>query len=1172
MFGSSFSELVTKYSETSRTESSDSVLELEAKFGYYDTYKFVSSVRWHQFNRVKEILLNLGLSPIEEIGTDFRYEERDSAGTIRSIRERRIIKGPNNTSGTTLWQIKSNYINIDSQDYGIRLSLNNEVNISQPTGLSSNNIQSIRSRNRKSFLIDNGLSRIDLTEVTKSEPNHSDPRKRGERVIYEIEVEYVGTPDNVDKFDKTIARVFTWVNDTHNLYTINERDRLANDISSLLYGNYRELGRDLFVQARNLRQMDLVYGGLVGNNKTIYTVTYKTDGIRKLLVFHSSGIWLIYPPYEYNLVFRVDVGELNGTIFDGELLPLDKRKDGANRAIYWFWIFDTLSFYGNSQFKKGNNKKHNPSQLPHGTRIKLAKLLIESPNNNDLFKGNTLYINVKEFHSLNTVEDFYKWNSILLDKSDELPYETDGLIFTPESTVYNPRTEEKYSMKQRVLTEHPDICKWKPLKKLTIDFMIRILPDNKIQLLVGNKITFKGSDNIPYVDAVDVNNEKLIGVPTGTVVEFMWDIDRKLFVPIRLRPDKLSPNREAVAVDNWILLNDPLDEATMRGQSFTLLRRYHNSIKRSLIVGLQKLPQKTLKILDIGSGLFGDASKFASLKDKLQQIVLVEPNPSYQEELNRRIDVYGLRKKTIVVQTKGQNSNEIFNDTTILPNSFDVITLMLSLSFFWESSEILDGLVETIQRGLKIGGTILFLTIDGDIVSQVFNPIFGGTTFKELILGSVCTIQYDWTAGSNKIFIDIKDSIVRNQEEYLVRLSDLTIRLNKYGFISNEIYTADTNKFLSSAESLFTSLFSFGSFQRVGMSKIPVLIPTTSVPTGPISITQGTASKIISQSIQGQQIQGQQIQGQSIQGQSIQGLSPQLTQGQSIQLTQGPLSTDRSFLQGIPVIPVTRRPDLKAINDDTSLPLSCTWFNGRLRRIATIGDGNCFVHAVCKAFFIPYQNEESYGERVKFVTSVRADMAFALTAKSDVYPNYTYYEVSGEAGFIRLVLQEILNPSLITQLRVDFTLRGLQALFNSSANLGDEVYAYAADILGIDIFVVRGTNQDIYPHLDTSHQESKRKCVVIVGNTFHYEVVAVETINGLQTFFDYDDPFIVELKRIFRNAEPEKPPRFDPKNVINGYIYNDLANNLGVIQIPPVLNKMDPNEPIVKLIRNYPNN
>ena len=72
MFGSSFSELVTKYSETSRTESSDSVLELEAKFGYYDTYKFVSSVRWHQFNRVKEILLNLGLSPIEEIGTDFR--------------------------------------------------------------------------------------------------------------------------------------------------------------------------------------------------------------------------------------------------------------------------------------------------------------------------------------------------------------------------------------------------------------------------------------------------------------------------------------------------------------------------------------------------------------------------------------------------------------------------------------------------------------------------------------------------------------------------------------------------------------------------------------------------------------------------------------------------------------------------------------------------------------------------------------------------------------------------------------------------------------------------------------------------------------------------------------------------------------------------------------------
>ncbi len=81
------------------------------------------------------------------------------------------------------------------------------------------------------------------------------------------------------------------------------------------------------------------------------------------------------------------------------------------------------------------------------------------------------------------------------------------------------------------------------------------------------------------------------------------------------------------------------------------------------------------------------------------------------------------------------------------------------------------------------------------------------------------------------------------------------------------------------------------------------------------------------------------------------------------------------------------------------------------------------------------------------------------------------------------------------------------------------------------IYVVRGYYDDVEPYIDTvdvdpayyedpaTHELRQlpdmepQKCIVIVGNGVHYEVLGVKTEEDTyQTVFERDDPFIVALE------------------------------------------------------------
>jgi len=364
-----------------------------------------------------------------------------------------------------------------------------------------------------------------------------------------------------------------------------------------------------------------------------------------------------------------------------------------------------------------------------------------------------------------------------------LPYEDDGFIFTPEVAPYNPirkaesKMRRKLRLSERSLTRQSDICKWKPATKLTIDFSIKHRLDGKIDLLVfergNNLIPFRGSKYNPFDSEtmVDYKHPIISEHPTGSIIEFAWDKTRNMFIPLKARPDKKNPNAWDIAEDNWDEIHNPITEEVLKGENFTLMRKYHNRIKRQLFRNvLQNSHRKSEEkfLLDIGSGRGGDVDKWKSF----DKIVAVEPSSDHILELKRRIKLHNMEDKVKIVQAGGEDTSiitKIVED--FIGKRVDVVSMMLSMTFFWKNSNILSRLVETINENLDYEGKIIFMTMDGDTVEESFNPYFLGMHIRKLIFHQIkedegyATVELQPTdevkdGQGRKVWIYIQDSIV----------------------------------------------------------------------------------------------------------------------------------------------------------------------------------------------------------------------------------------------------------------------------------------------------------------------------------------------------------------------------------------------------------------------------
>jgi len=767
-------EIVSALQEAARNDKGGISTELEAKFGHYEGTRFVSTVDRTTFNRVKAHF-DKSIEPSFVHSVDYSFKN--------------IRKTENKDSQDVTWLSKDRLWNKDIPDYGIRISSSRETILRVPP--KSFIPEYVREKERYSYVVFSNEIRVDMTIV------------KSDRVTYEIEIELLPTSfpavQRAKTFEKAIYAVRTIVDDTHILYKNKERFFIVNSLNSTASGGETKkkgyVDHSILVQARNLKIRDLVWGGLLGNPNTSYTVTYKTDGERRMMYFSKSGIWLINST-SMNKVTNVEIPEFTGTILDGELVPMNKRRDTevytAPRSKYWFLVFDTIAWKDDIKVQ----------EMSHLQRMAYAQNAVDATKS--FYDSKALTVSTKSFLVFDIPVEFFERMREAFRQLPLLPYVNDGLMFTPTDAVYNPHSDNVPIYKRKMI-DMPDIAKWKPKEELTIDFQIQ---GGKLYSgeRGGKLVEF---DKLKVIDSHPLTD----GLPEDSIVEYGYDYENEYLVPRRVRYDKIKPNRKDVADDVADDILNPIDASTLQGDTFALLRRYHNTIKKSLFeMSLEGTSGKSLLdnknknryLLDIGSGYGGDLFKWRGFS----RIVAVEPDLEHIEELKRRIASAGMQDKIYIVHAGGEDTGVISAAVTkwFRGEKADVVSNMLSLTFFWQNYKLIDSLSQTIVQNVKPGGKYIFLTMDGNQVEKVFKE----DARTKMKLGPA-TLEYD---GKNQLQINIEGTIVENQTEWLVRLVDLEKRLAKSGFKLTMLERANQELFLTPEETVFSSMYSYGIFTQ----------------------------------------------------------------------------------------------------------------------------------------------------------------------------------------------------------------------------------------------------------------------------------------------------------------------------------------------------------------------
>lgn len=736
------------------------------------------------FYRIKDVYqLN---NPQHSIDT--YYKTNDEKIRIRSVKSddnsTKIIK-------------KSRLFYKKNEAYDFRLSVSKEEELNTiPTLV----VEMIRDKKRWRHETDNSI--LEITEVNTTTNNTT-------ITSWEIELELKPTPNltNLALINRDIHNLLLKIQDTEILYTSSLKSNTINDWNALMgsVGNKKVLDTKILVKARNLKRRDLVHGNTTGIDKG-YMIAQKADGVSKCLYISNNKIWLLSPPSEMNLLmeFKDDRLKLYHNIcLIGELVPEYKRHNIT--TPYYFIPYDILSY---STFKN-KIQDYIPGDktinFSYDKRLNYVKQLVDKIKN---FCSNIMTIETK-----NTMNIGYTPESFAIAyqtvKNTPANFDTDGLILTPIYASYNPHSDE-HPLSERKLTSYPDVCKIKPWEELTIDFRIvdtKIAKDictgkNNRELEKALYVTdsknngkmtcFNGDGYFPFYQDININwDHSLIkNLSGGIIVEFGPVRRNNLIIlePKRIRNDKQHPNSLEIAKDVWSDINSYLEESTIMSKDFEKLFQQNNKIKRKLFDDLE---ENTI-LIDIGSGKGGDLTKWKNASF----IYCIEPNPNNLEELYNRIKYYKMENKVKVLECGGEDTQYILDNIDI-NNKHVTVSMMLSLSFFWKDLNMLEMLQKTLVEIANLASNevnFLYYTIEKDRTLKLFEKMG-----NDITLGP-CHMVY----SDPEIFINIENTIVVNQTEYLVNLEDLKRVIGR-----NE-HSGIIEQYLSNDEKEYGGLFVYG--------------------------------------------------------------------------------------------------------------------------------------------------------------------------------------------------------------------------------------------------------------------------------------------------------------------------------------------------------------------------
>lgn len=452
----------------------------------------------------------------------------------------------------------------------------------------------MRLKRRVSYTTKDKTFRIDCTIVKFAK----DPVKLMHQVpfndlapSYEIEVEYIGPLTGIDKpkaevvskaFLQLVAEVQKVLEDTEYLIPVSQALSTLQEYHKLAFNKDIDMDmmskrpRDMFIgpqpvslELKHLLDPTEGWESILEN----FTLTHKADGERTLIFVDSKGfVYLINNRFNIKST-RIITPAFSSSIFDAELV-----QDTFSTPIQVF-IFD--AYLVNGQHVTTNILiDEDPSVV---TRMKYASDFSEACGT----QHSRIKIKPKEFLIAETKEDFKVKAARLIEQqnSGHLPFETDGIIFTPK---YNPVGANMRNGTPNLIGTWERVLKWKPPQQNSIDFLVVSRKDyanggrdvvvstaegnfKLFDLYVASKmrkttafefLTSGGSYdegvNVAklFQPDTDIQNVDCCMVPiqsdgvstclngeiieTKTIVEMTWDNTNLKWLPMRVRHDKTA--------------------------------------------------------------------------------------------------------------------------------------------------------------------------------------------------------------------------------------------------------------------------------------------------------------------------------------------------------------------------------------------------------------------------------------------------------------------------------------------------------------------------------------------------------------------------------------------------------------------------------------------------------
>lgn len=575
-----------------------------------------------------------------------------------------------------------------------------------------------------------------------------------------------------------------------------------------------------------------------GSNEALYAVTIKTDGVRIMVFYHETGVYLFNPLAKtLARITSERIEKLQGCILDGELVSNGYI---ANQKELRVFVFDCL---------KSPVKTEETRDLPLVDRLKRARY-IEKINNESLTIAPKIVLSVKSFFAFNDRDSFFVANrrafGLNVQGGVEL-FKSDGLVFTDMGPYLRTQKTRKCFCNKKNKKKcakcsseaNPSLNKkYKPVDLLTNDFLIVQEQGGDLVLHSeagrGQTVPFHGTELYKIeptrFQPVFQEDGKTIQLQPGKIYEFRWDKYESVWVPIRLRLDRLKPNGLETAQSNWNLIIDSIPPGVLLGKLkgkrvLDLMRTYHNRVKNeTLAFWSDKIKSRLVlsgevrrpRLFDIGSGAGGDVAKW---KFNGYDVIALEPSGERLDELEARAGKHGILNRIQTMQMKIQDSTKILSKFANLSGTLqqvDIVTSFHSMTLIYESLESIMAFVQTLKGVLKVGGIFVCMAMDGAAIHKYL-----GDNNQLSMEGIKIQRSKDNVRKIMVKMVTYDSSLARGQTEFLVDFDHLISVLEGEGFELVNDSHLDTARLLSDSELWWSQMTRIIEMRYVGAKDLP---------------------------------------------------------------------------------------------------------------------------------------------------------------------------------------------------------------------------------------------------------------------------------------------------------------------------------------------------------------